>query len=66
MFSLSGRRVTSLRDLIEIHDTEIGLLEARIHARLKDDAGYRALQHLNGVGRGHEAVLVAEIGDVSR
>jgi transposase len=59
-------RVTSLRDLITVYDTEIRHLEARIHAQLKDDAGYRAIQHLNGVGPGHGAVFVAEIGDVSR
>ena len=59
-------RVTSLRDLIGVYDTEIRHLEARIHARLKDDTGYQAIQHLNGVGRGHGAVFVAEIGDVTR
>ena len=59
-------RVTSLGDLIGVYDTEIRHLEARIHQRLKDDSGYRAIQHLNGVGRGHAAVFVAEIGDVRR
>jgi transposase len=59
-------RVTSLRDLIATYDTEIGRLETRIHSRLKDDAGYRAIQHLNGVGPGHAAVFCAEIGDVHR
>lgn len=59
-------RVTSLRDLIAVYDTEIRQLETRIHSRLKDDVGYRAIQLLNGVGRGHAAVFVAEIGDVHR
>jgi transposase len=59
-------RVESLRDLIEVYDREIHQLEQRIHARLRDHRGYRVVQHLNGVGRVHGAVFVAEIGDISR
>jgi transposase len=59
-------RLESLRNLIAIHDTEIDELDRRIHRRLRDDAGYRTIQQLNGVGRVHAAAFVAEIGDVTR
>jgi transposase len=59
-------RVDSLRDLVDIFDDEIRQLEKRIHQRLKEDTGYRVVQQLNGVGRVHAAVFVAEIGDVHR
>jgi len=59
-------RVESLRDLIEIYDNEIHQLDARVHATLQDDTGYRVIQQLNGVGRIHGAVFYAELGDVTR
>ena len=59
-------RLESLRDLIEVYDREIAELDGWIHRRLRDDAGYRVIQQLNGVGRVHAAVFVAEIGDVTR
>ncbi len=59
-------RLESLRDLIEVYDREITELDGWIHRRLRDDAGYRVIQQLNGVGRVHAAVFVAEIGDVTR
>jgi transposase len=59
-------RLESLRDLIEVLDTEIRSLEAVTHRKLKDDHGYRTIQRLNGVGRVHAAVFCAEIGDVTR
>ena len=59
-------RLESLRNLIAIHDTEIDELDRRIHRKLRDDAGYRTIQQLNGVGRVHAAAFVAEIGDVTR
>jgi hypothetical protein len=49
-------RLESLRDLIEVLDTEIRSLEAVTHRKLKDDHGYRTIQRLNGVGRVHAAV----------
>jgi len=61
-----GIRVTSLRDLIEVYDREIKGLDGRIHRRLRDDPGYRAIQELTGVGRVFAGVFCAEIGDVSR
>ena len=59
-------RVASLRELIGAYDREILTLERDIHQHLKADRGYRAVQAINGVGRTIAAILVAEIGDVSR
>ena len=59
-------RVQSLRDLIRGYDREIVMLERDIHAHLKADRGYQAVQAIKGVGPTIAAVLVAEIGDVSR
>jgi len=59
-------RVQSLRDLIERYDREIVMLERDIHQHLRADRGYRAVQAINGVGPTIAAILVAEIGDVSR
>lgn len=59
-------RVESLRDLLEVFDREIAMVEGHIARELKDHAGYRAIQALNGVGPITAAIFVAEIGDVSR
>ena len=61
-----GLRVESLRDLLEIFDREITMVEREIHRCLKDHRGYRAVQALNGVGPIMAAIFVAEIGDVTR
>ena len=42
------------------------MLERDIHQHLKGDRGYRAVQAINGVGPIIAAILVAEIGDVTR
>jgi transposase len=59
-------RVASLRDLIELYDRHVTLLEAEIHDQLRHHRGYQAIQAIDGVGRTIAAVLVAEIGDVDR
>ena len=59
-------RVESLRDLIEVYDREVAMLERKIHELLRDDRGYQAIQALDGVGRTIAAIFVAEIGDVTR
>jgi len=59
-------RVESLRDLIEVYDREIVMLERDVHAQLLHHAGYQAVQAINGVGRTIAAILVAEVGDVNR
>ena len=59
-------RVESLRDLIELYDREVVMLERKIHQLLRHDRGYQAVQALHGVGRTIAAIFVTEIGDVTR
>jgi len=59
-------RVASLRGLIAAYDREITTLERDVHQHLKGHRGYHAVQAINGIGPVSAAVLVAEIGDVSR
>jgi transposase len=59
-------RVESLRDLIEVYDREVAMLEREIHRELDGHVGYHAIQALDGVGPTMAAIFVAEIGDVSR
>jgi transposase len=59
-------RMESLRDLMEAYDDQVSMLEKEIHRQLKDHAGYRAIQAIDGVGRVFAAIFVAEIGDVHR
>jgi transposase len=61
-----ARRVRSLRDLIAGFDRQISALERDVHQHLKGHRGYEAVQAINGIGRVSAAVMVAEIGDVSR
>ena len=61
-----GLRVESLRDLIEIFDRELVMVERHLHRELKDHHGYRAIQAIYGVGPITAAIFVAEIGDVTR
>ena len=58
-------RIESLRDLLEIYDREITMLDGEIHAVLKDDSGYLAILQLPGVGKVIAAIFVAEIGDIT-
>jgi transposase len=59
-------RVASLRDLIELYDREVGSLEGQIHRQLRSHRGYQAIQAIDGIGPTIAAILVAEIGDVTR
>jgi transposase len=59
-------RVESLRDLIELCDREIAMLEKETAPFFAGDLGYHAVQTIPGVGPVLAAVFVAEIGDVSR
>jgi transposase len=59
-------RVESLRDLIELCDREIAILEKETAPFFAGDLGYHAVQAIPGVGPVLAAVFVAEIGDVSR
>ncbi|MGY1679566.1 IS110 family RNA-guided transposase [Geodermatophilus sp. SYSU D01176] len=64
--SAAALRVASLRRLIAAVDTEIDQVGKVTAARLRADAGYRAVQTIPGVGPVLGAVFVAEIGDVTR
>jgi len=59
-------RIASLRALIDVYNTEVGNFEREIQSRLRRDRGYRVIQQINGIGPTMAAILVAEIGDVSR
>jgi transposase len=59
-------KVGSLRSLIEVYTDEIALLEDVIAQLLRGHAGYAAIQALPGIGPILAAVIVAEIGDVTR
>jgi transposase len=59
-------RVESLRDLIELCDREIAMLEKETAPYFAGDLGYHAVQAIPGVGPVLAAVFVAEIGDISR
>jgi transposase len=61
-----GARVASLRRLIDMLTFEVDTAGRRVHARLRDHQGWRAVQALPGVGPVLAAVFVAEIGDVHR
>jgi transposase len=59
-------RVSSLRELLAVLDTEIARFDWLIAALLAGHPGYRAIQQLSGIGPVFAAVFVAEIGDVGR
>src|SRR2546421_3132639 len=59
-------RVASLRRLIDALDFEIEVVGRRTAADLAAHPGYRAVQAIGGVGPVLAAVVVAEIGDVTR
>lgn len=60
------RRLNSLRGLIEAMGSEIAALNVEIASWLADDAGYRAILAIRGVGPVLGSVFVAEIGDAGR
>jgi transposase len=59
-------RVSSLRELISFYDGEVFVLNRKINDALKDHAGYRVIQAIPGIGPVIAAILVAEIGDITR
>jgi len=59
-------RVESLRDLLEVYDRELAMVEREMHKAFKDHTGYKAIQAITGVGPVMAAIFVAEIGDVTR
>jgi Transposase len=50
-------RVASLRDLIEVYDREVAMLEREIHRQLRGHRGYRAIHAINGIGPDHRRHL---------
>ena len=59
-------KVTSLRQLIGELNTEITMLTEVIGDLLAGDRGYQVIQLLPGIGPVLAAVIIAEIGDVTR
>ena len=59
-------KVTSLRQLTGELTTEITMLSDVIGDLLAGDRGYQAIQQLPGIGPVLAAVIVAEIGDITR
>jgi transposase len=59
-------RIASLRRLLEAIDFEIDLFAGILRGQLALNSGYRAVQTIPGIGPTLGAVLVAEIGDVTR
>jgi transposase len=59
-------KVTSLRHLAGELSTEITMLSQVTAGLLAGDRGYQVIQQLPGIGPVHAAVIIAEIGDVTR
>ncbi|MFC5268962.1 IS110 family transposase [Kribbella qitaiheensis] len=59
-------RIGSLRRVIDGLDFEIDHVAGMVRGRLAGDPGYVAVQQIPGIGPSLAAVLVAEIGDVTR
>jgi len=59
-------KVTSLRQLMGELNTEITMLSEVIADLLAGHAGYQVIQRLPGIGPVLAAVIIAEIGDVTR
>jgi transposase len=59
-------RVHALRDLLELYQTELIMVEQALSKRLGRHEGYWAIQAIHGVGPIMAAIFVAEIGDATR
>ena len=59
-------KMASLRKICAVLTGEIAVLEAVIAGLVKDHQGYQAVRTLPGIGPVLGAVIVAEIGDVTR
>jgi transposase len=59
-------RIASLRRVIDLLDFEIDVFAGLVRGRLAHDPGYTAVQTIPGIGPILGAVLIAEIGDVTR
>ena len=59
-------RIASLRRLMDDLDFEVTLFAGIIRGRMAHEPGYTAVQKIPGIGPTLGAVLVAEIGDITR
>lgn len=59
-------RINSLRRIMDLLDFEIDVFHNLVKGRLARDPGYTAVQTIPGIGTVLGAVLVAEIGDITR
>ena len=59
-------RIASLRRLMDDLDFEINVFAGIIRGRMAHEPGYTAVQKIPGIGPTLAAVLVAEIGDITR
>jgi transposase len=59
-------RIASLRRLMDDVDFEITVFAGIIRGRMAHEPGYTAIQKIPGIGPTLGAVLVAEIGDITR
>lgn len=59
-------RIDSLLRLIDAYDTEVAGFDAMVRARLAEHRGWRAIQAIGGLGPVLAAVMLAEIGEVTR
>ncbi len=62
----SGNASNRLVVLVDAFDHEINELSTTIAHLFRDHAGYQAIQRIDGIGPITAAILVAEIGDVTR
>jgi transposase len=60
------QRVSSLLDIIDVYDHYVDQLNLVLALRLAGHRGYKAIQAIPGIGPVLGAVMVAEIGDVTR
>jgi transposase len=59
-------RIASLRRLMDDLDFEIDVFAGLVRGRMAKEPGYTAVQKIPGIGPTLGAVLVAEIGDITR
>ncbi|MEV6950072.1 IS110 family transposase, partial [Streptomyces sp. NPDC051172] len=59
-------RIGSILDLIDTLNAHIGELDSALYDRLHNDRRYQAVRTIPGIGPVFAALLVAEIGDVTR
>jgi transposase len=59
-------RIISLRRLMDELDFKIDLFAGMVRGRMAHEPGYTAVQNIPGIGPTLGAVLVAEIGDITR